>query len=296
MSGFHEKDCDCGNDCDCAGEHHGVEEMEMVSALFPLTSSESKRLIAKGVAALPEVRRALKKGRLVIAGGTTNAFVAEELLGVKLEKALYTAGIITGGKLCTTPPEKRIRPYCLKDGKPVNVGPAEMAAEFEAGDVFIKGAGAVDHEGHAGVLVASPNGGTIGTSMGHVLARGAHLIVPVGLEKMIPSVIDASQACGTTRFKYSYGASLGFIPLVNATVITEIDALWLLTGVTATHAGSGGVGGSEGSVVLAVEGTEEEVDAAFNLIKSIKGEPPVEMVKRDCDDCTYDCTIGRRGA
>jgi len=39
----------------------------------------------------------------------------------------------------------------------------------------------------------------------------------------------------------------------------------------------GGVGGSEGSVHLSLEGDEERVNKAFELVKSIKGEPPVSL-------------------
>ncbi|MGB2814603.1 MAG: hypothetical protein WBC75_05880, partial [Dehalococcoidales bacterium] len=37
------------------------------------------------------------------------------------------------------------------------------------------------------------------------------------------------------------------------------------------------VGGSEGAVVLALEGDEKRVEKAFEFVKSIKGEPPVSM-------------------
>ena len=70
-----------------------------VSALVVLTSSESKRLVAKGVAALPEVRQALQEGFVIIGRGTTNAFVAEELTGGKIEnKGHYAAGFIVDGE------------------------------------------------------------------------------------------------------------------------------------------------------------------------------------------------------
>jgi hypothetical protein len=59
--------------------------------------------------------------------------------------------------------------------------------------------------------------------------------------------------------------------------LTEIQALALLAGVEATHVASGGVGGSEGAVVLSIEGEESRVEKAFELVKSIKGEPPVGM-------------------
>jgi hypothetical protein len=49
-----------------------------------------------------------------------------------------------------------------------------------------------------------------------------------------------------------------------------------LTGVTAVHVGSGGVAGSEGAVILALEGDHDVVLSAFELIESIKGEPQFE--------------------
>ena len=44
---------------------------------FVLTVAQSKRLIAKGVAQLPEVKHALAEGILAIGRGTTNAYVVE---------------------------------------------------------------------------------------------------------------------------------------------------------------------------------------------------------------------------
>ena len=60
-------------------------------------------------------------------------------------------------------------------------------------------------------------------------------------------------------------------------VVTEIQAFAILACVRAYHIGSGGVGGSEGSVHLSLEGDEERVNNAFELVKSIKGEPPVSL-------------------
>ena len=61
-------------------------------------------------------------------------------------------------------------------------------------------------------------------------------------------------------------------PIVG-TIITEIEALDLLTGVDAYLYSSGGIAGAEGAVRLLVEGTEEEVQETQELIDSIKGEP-----------------------
>lgn len=249
---------------------------ETVSGLMVLTPAESKRLIAKAVVVLPEVQNAMKKGRIIIANGTTNAFVAEELVGVPVHKSRYTRGIIVDGAFASNrrSPDL-VRAYCIVDGKSVEAMPAEVLQEFDGNDVFIKGGNAIDLDGNVGILMGGTKGGTIGSALAIVTAIGAHLIAPVGLEKLIPSVIDAAHKCGIHRLKYPKGVTLGLMPVVNAKLITEIEALDLLAGVEATHVASGGVGGSEGSVSLVVEGTEEEVAKAFVIVSKIKGEPNV---------------------
>jgi len=72
------------------------------------------------------------------------------------------------------------------------------------------------------------------------------------------------------------GQAAGLMPVVNAKVVTEIQALEMLTGVTAVHVASGGVAGSEGAVVLALTGEEPVVKAAFELVESVKGEEQFE--------------------
>lgn len=250
-------------------------EDEVVSGIMTFTPAESKRLIAKAVVAMRPVKRALEKGRIVVAGGTTNAYVAEEMLGVPVPREHYIKGNITSGLLCSTGRSSEwIKPYILVDGSPVNVEMADILKEFDAGDVFIKGANAVDADGNAGVLMANNMGGTIGAAMGAVVSRGSHLIVPVGLEKMVPSVAAASRKAGIKRLKYPSGGTVGLMPIVGSTVVTEIEALKLLAGVEATHVASGGIAGSEGAVVLVVEGPDSRVRAAFALWESIKGEAP----------------------
>jgi hypothetical protein len=226
---------------------------DRVSGILVLTPAESKRLIAKAVVAMPQVRRALEKGRVIIANGTTTAFVAEEILGRQA--------------------------YVLVDGRPVDMPPKEIVQEFEADDVFIKGANAVDAEGHVGILMANDRGGDISMAQGVLIARGCHLIVPVGLEKLVPSVSEASRKGGILRLKYAMGLKVGLMPVVNATVVTEIQALRILAGVEAAHVASGGIGGCEGAVALVVEGTDEAVRKAFEVVEGVKGEKPVLVEK-----------------
>lgn len=49
-----------------------------------LTVNESKRLIAKAIISLPEVKNAFEKEKILLKGGTTVSAVAEELVGVPL--------------------------------------------------------------------------------------------------------------------------------------------------------------------------------------------------------------------
>lgn len=240
-----------------------------------LVPSESKRLIARGVLALPEVKRVLNEGLFVVSRGTTTAFIAEEILGVKLPKANCTAGIVTDCRLSVTVPEEAIGPWVFRKGVKVAEPAEEILKQFTATDVSVKGANAIDPQGNVGVLAANDFGGTIGSIWPVLASRGSHLIVPAGLEKMIASVIDASWMCGNKVFKYVMGTRVSLMPVVTAKVVTEIQALEILTGVHAVHAASGGVGGSEGAVVIALEGSDATVKRAFELVKSVKGEPPI---------------------
>jgi len=248
----------------------------LIRALVSLTPAECKRLIAKGVAALPEVRHALERGLVIIARGTTDAFVVEELTDDKIEpKSHYAAGFIVDGELSATPDDMLMDVVVLRQGKRVDTPAGDALQEFGEEDVSIKGASAIDAEGNAGVLVSGQDSGTIGGILPTVLARHSYLIVPVGLEKLIPSVEQAAQATGVFHFKYSTGLPVALVPMPKATVVTEVQAFQVLTGVKAVAVGAGGIAGSEGTVVLSLEGKASQIEQALLLVKSIKGEPRV---------------------
>ena len=71
------------------------------------------------------------------------------------------------------------------------------------------------------------------------------------------------------------GLPTALVTFSTAKVITEIQAIQVLTGASATHVASGGIGGSEGAVTLVVEGEAPVLEQAFELVKSVKGEPPL---------------------
>ncbi len=252
---------------------------KQISALVVLNPAESRRLLAKATVATPEVQKAYKNGMIIIARGITNAFITEELFGVSVEpKAGQTVGMVCSGITNANSGPPPCTWHVTRQGKVIEGADSNVEIlAFGAEDVFIKGANAIDPEGNAGILSSSVKGGTIGMCWPIVMPRGCHLIIPVGLEKMIPSVIEAAQHSSIYRFKYSMGLPAKLMPVPTGKVITEIQALAILAGVRAYHLASGGVGGSEGAVVLAIEGDEDRVEKAFDLIKSIKGEPPVRL-------------------
>jgi len=238
-----------------------------------LTVSESKRLIAKGVAAMPAVKEALAGGTVAVTTGSTNGYVVEELTGTSIEKNKYMtgatlpAGVGREGRLSREVPD-----VVLKNGEPVDgVSCTEALADMGRGDVFIKGANALHYEtGRVGLLIGHPTGGTIGAALGTVIARRITLIVPVGLEKNVVQPIEDVYDLMTSDPDYRGPSMWPF----EANILTEVEALEILAGVDAMQSAAGGLAGAEGAVRLILSGTPEQIEAARTLVESIHGEPP----------------------
>jgi hypothetical protein len=261
-----------------------------MKAMFVLTPAESRRLIAKAVVQLPEVQAALETAYVCVVGGTTNAFVARELAGLDISPETYTAGTSASGVVCVTPAERRDPhiPLVLHKGQVVNKSLTEVFEDFALETVVIKGANAVDPEGNVGIITSGFDGGTVAATIGYMTSTGMQYIFPVGLEKLVPSVPEAARWAGSKTFDYSMGAPFGMYCLSNGIVLTEIQALEVLSDVNAMHVASGGIGGNEGAVVLVAEGTDDQVRKAIEYVESVKGEPPVTALKGVCKDCLYD--------
>jgi len=251
------------------------KDEKTVQAQIVLTVSESKRLIAKAVARMPIVKHAIKNGMVIIAKGTTNTYVAEELIGRKIPHGAYVLG--------RTYPEKAgkrlqhvedIKELVLVKGKLRDDLSLDDAVRLlKPGDVVIKGANALDYQNKtAGVIVGSSSAGTTGKILPYVGARKAHLIIPVGLEKQV-----AGNAIDIVRKMRQPVESLNDIPtmfLLTGHIVTELEALKLLADVSPFQAAAGGIGGAEGSVRLVCRGTKQNVENALKLAKQIQGEPP----------------------
>ena len=256
--------------------------------LITLTPSESKRLIAKGVTNLEEVQRALTHGTIIITLGTTNAYVAEEILNAlpgserEIDKQRYAAGVITSEGTCIVPKADREKEVLITDGKISNEDVEKAIEVLSPEDVFIKGANALDATKTAGILMAHAAGGTIGAALGTVMARGVNFIIPIGIEKTIPySITEAAKRVGKGRFYKSMGKPVGLMP-VHGTVITEVDALKILGADAAFPIAAGGVSGGEGCVVICAEGSTAKMDELMAIITQIKGEASTKVVGSDC--------------
>ncbi len=238
----------------------------MKQVQITLTPAESKRIIAMGVKRLPVIQQAMKKGTILITLGSTNACVVEELTGKGIDRARYMAGYIDG-TTTVVPQDKRLPTIALRDGKQVETG-EDIIAKMGSQDVVIKGADALDPQGVAGVMMANPAGGTTGSYIGSIMAKGINLVIPVGLEKSIPySVTEIARRIGIQRADKATGLPVGMMPLCGR-VITEVQALTLLGAEDVFPIGAGGVKGGEGSVTLWVIG--DKADEIFELVQKVK--------------------------
>jgi hypothetical protein len=253
------------------------DESRIDRATVVLNPAASKRLIGKAVAALPEVQDAFLRGRLSISTGSTCKFVVEELTGEKVEPYRYCVGMIADGMLSSSLPEDRDVPRFLVKGELQKMDALKFFDTFEKGDVVIKGGNAVDPEGNAGVIAANNQGGTIGGILSFLSVRGIPLIMPIGLEKSIASVIDASGGWGQLTQSKTMGLDIWLYPVTCGLVVTEIEALGILAGVAVRHVASGGIAGSEGAVVLLIEGSKKNVAKAWDIVQSVKDEPAIEV-------------------
>lgn len=260
-----------------------------MKAQVTLTPSESKRLIAKALLHHEKIVQARTLGIIVISLGTTNAYLAEELLKREVPKARFAAGMIDGQGTCVVPKKERTGSIVLRNGEVTDEDAEKITRSMGPGDVFLKGANALDLNGKAWVMLASETGGTMGHVLGTLMARGVPIIVPVGLEKYVPEPLDkVSTIAGIHQMDCSIGMPVGLMP-VPGEVVTEREAFELLGDVKVYLMGAGGIGGGEGSYTFLIEGDEEEVGNIFNIVKEIKGEKRLEAVRGSCGSCVYTC-------
>ncbi len=243
-----------------------------MKAVFVIRPSMSKRLIAKGVKEYLKSLNVLDKGIIFISLGTTNSYIVEELTGKTIEKERYMAGYIGDLKLNVLDKDKRLNPVILIDGKISDENPDEVVKRMGKNDVFIKGANAIDKEGNIGIIVADKNGGTVGRYIGTIISRGVKWIAPVSIGKLVQDVVEASYFAKIEEFDLSMGLPISIFPVVNAIPLTELDAFEILFDLDAILLAKGGIWEDEASIVIGVEGEEENVKKAYEFIEKIKNE------------------------
>jgi len=251
----------------------------MAKALITLLPHEAKKLIGIGITQLDYLQEKMKKGHIFVARGTTNAYVLEEMMAIReFDKSCYVAGQIVpeGKRLTACPSEKRLKEVLFINGKPKEVDSIQKALEvMEKGDIIIKGGNALDPDGVVGVLIGHPQGGTCGAFWGSLIAQGLHLLIPIGLEKLVAhSILYSSQDMGIKEVDFADGYQSGLFPLFGD-VFTELDALYTLFDLDdVIHVASGGVGGAEGAVTLLLVGKQEVIKRAFDFCQKLKTIQP----------------------
>jgi len=247
-----------------------------MKATVVLSPGAAKRLIAKGVAAHPLVRSALKRGTLVITLGTTNAYVADEVLGKPIDHGAFAAGLVDD-RWNLNARFGETTDLVLKHGEPIPFELESLLDSLGSGDVVVKGGNALDPFGTVGVLMAAGTGGTVGRYIPTALARGVEIVVPISLAKSVhTSIADLALEMGSQKIDLAAGFRCGIYPLTGH-VITEVDALEWIFSVRAIHVASGGIGPGRGSVSLLLDGEEANVRKAFDAIGALeRDEEPVQ--------------------
>ncbi len=252
---------------------------------YVLTPAAGKRLIAKSILHIDEITEALKEKTIVIVAGTTNGYIAEEVLkhigqlqGFSKKRFFRGITLPNGYKTTNTgrlPDESGfIGDVVIEKGKWLKGKTIyDVADGLLKGDIIIKGANAVDIINRkAAILIGDPKAGTAGLALQAAYGRRVSLYLPAGLEKRIAGDIDS-----IAQLLADKNASGERLMPVNGTIITELDAIKIMTGAYAFLAAAGGVCGAEGSCWIAVKGGGEELEKADALIKSVIDEPLFEI-------------------
>lgn len=250
-----------------------------------ITPAAGKRLIARALTESAGVQRRLHAGTIVVIAGTTNGYIAEEiLLKIGQESGFDRSRFIRGVTLppsVETTESGRLADESRFPGDVVIVDGVwqrgkeifDVVNDLRKGDLIIKGANAVDLRARkAAVYIGHPKGGTILAALQAVVGRRAELLLPVGLEKRVAEDVDriAALVNGPT----SGGPRMLPVP---GEIFTELDAIEALFGATATLLAAGGVGGAEGACWIGVSGEPEAVTKAVEAIAAVADEPPFNL-------------------
>ena len=231
-----------------------------------LTAEGCKRLIAQAIASLPQVKRALAEGKILLKGSTTVSAVAELLIGCPLRICGRIEPLGAG-----TAPAKTASPHSLllEKGVPRNIdGDFAAAAEtMGRGDICITGANLIDCHGRAAIMAGSPLGGAPLRVLAALQTEGVETLIAAGLEKYSPYPLEgALRAASRKGVDMAMGMASGLVP-VEGEVINEAEAAFILGAQKVCVIGRGGIGGCEGGTTLSIEAEDETARRIFELVK-----------------------------
>ena len=242
---------------------------------------ESRAFIAKAILKHPDVEKYLKTGNIAIGRGITNSFILQEFLRAtgntefEIDIHNYVAGVIDGS-LWQLNPETRTPEVVFRNGKPFS---ESIANSVDSCDLVIKGGNALGTDWVAGVLLAHPQGGTIGSVYATCISRGIKMIVPISLEKMVPFPVTeiVPNLGGQKNIDFARGMPVSLFPIIGGEIFSEIDAIDLLGAVEVYPIGAGGVYDGAGATIFEISGVEDEIEKIIDVFEQIKGTKPLKV-------------------
>lgn len=273
-----------------------------------LTPAESKKLVSLAIARMDIIKRAARDGMVIMHPSSSTYFIFEELTGMKPKTNYWVCGVVAPRGTCVemamlfgghSPSPENYNPRDLRGLWAIRKGEvileatlSELLEQMTADDVYIKGVNALDTQGNAGILIGEPvQGGALGVVLSAWRKKRFTFIYPAGLEKLIPIPVDqAAREAKKAHYEYGMGLPAGLFPCPEGKVITEMNAVELLSGAAAIPIAAGGLGGAEGAATLVIKGTDEQVRCAIEYIERSKGTrlPPLRLC--NCSDCPVpDC-------
>lgn len=271
-----------------------MKSSDLVSAQLTVTVGGGKRLIAQAICHIPRVRKALKKGRVVLKGGTTVSAVAEEMIGkpMRISGRITPDGCRSAQRMCDHP-----HIFLIENGKAEKIYGevktvddstvkeiSKLIKNMCSDDIFITGANIIDCSGNAAIMAGGFSGGIPSAFYSAAMVEGFDTIIAAGLEKYSPGDIHGSIVnAGRKRIFKSMGMAVGLIPLFGQ-LVTEMQAFSILADVDTIILGRGGVDGAEGSTTFLVKGKIEEVNRIYEIVKKIK-----EETHSGCNDSKSSC-------
>jgi hypothetical protein len=249
-------------------------DVGMVVERVTLTVAESKRLIAKGLARYAPVQEKMKNGVVIVCRGSSNTYVAEELLQTNLLHGAFLTGRIQPEGSAPLPVKTSIGEIVIHNGvyEPETKFIKGLHA-MHPGDIVFKGANLVNYADRtAAVCIGHPTGGTMGMFLPFVEEQGVRLIIPVGLEKQTSQNLTELET--KSRADHELNKKVPWLKVLPGEIFTEIEAIQQFADVEVYQFASGGISGAEGAVTLAIKGLPKEVEKALDKVRTVHGEPP----------------------